>query len=305
MIRLIAAHGRAVLTAVVIALVFAAAFSQTAAVRLLPSAAAAVPVQAEMPSHAPPPSSVPLSSSSSAASSSVPIKPTSPALSDPDQHQPATVPDIPRDSGGRIVYMTFDDGPSDLTKPLLDVLDRCGVKATFFVIGAVSPSSLSEMKDIVGRGHAIGIHSMTHIYRQVYASPEAFFKDFYEIRDVIRRETGVDPKICRFPGGSVNAYDKRVLKGILSQLKKEGYTYYDWNVSSGDSAEVTNSETIFRNAINGVHTHRTSVVLFHNSERKTDTLNQVERFVKTLKSEGYTFKTLEPSVDNRPYIFAR
>ena len=300
MVRFIAARGRAVLTAAAIAVVFAAALSRTAAVRLLPSAVPVVPVvQAEVSSRAvTPPSSSPPPSSAAAPA------PTPSALSDPDQHQPATVPEPPKDSGGRTVYMTFDDGPSDLTKPLLDVLDRCGVKATFFVIGAVNSSSLAEMKNIVGRGHTIGIHSMTHVYRQVYASPEAFFRDFYEIRDVIRRETGVDPKICRFPGGSVNAYDKRVLKEILAKLKKEGYTYYDWNVSSGDSAAVTNSETIFRNALNGVHSHRTSVVLFHNSERKIDTLNQVERFVKTLKSEGYAFKTLNPSVDNRPFIFA-
>ena len=301
MVRFIAARGRAVLTAAAIAVVFAAALSRTAAVRLLPSAVPVVPVvQAEVSSRAvTPPSSSPPPSSAAAPA------PTPSALSDPDQHQPATVPEPPKDSGGRTVYMTFDDGPSDLTKPLLDVLDRCGVKATFFVIGAVNSSSLAEMKNIVGRGHTIGIHSMTHVYRQVYASPEAFFRDFYEIRDVIRRETGVDPKICRFPGGSVNAYDKRVLKEILAKLKKEGYTYYDWNVSSGDSAAVTNSETIFRNALNGVHSHRTSVVLFHNSERKIDTLNQVERFVKTLKSEGYAFKTLNPSVDNRPFIFAQ
>ncbi len=301
MIRFTAARSRAVLAAAVFALVFAAAFSRTAAERLLPAAAPAVPAQAEAasPQAAPPPPPP------SSEVSPPPYSPTPAALSDPDQRQPSTVPEPPKDSGGRIVYMTFDDGPSDLTKPLLDILDRCGVKATFFVIGAVSKSSLPEMKDIVSRGHAIGIHSMTHVYRQVYASPAAFFRDFYEMRDVIRKETGIDPKICRFPGGSVNSYDKRVLKGISARLKKEGYTYYDWNVSSGDSAAVTNSEIIFRNAIDGVHRHRTSVVLFHNSEQKKDTLNQVERFVNTLKSEGYTFKKLDPSVDNRPFIFAQ
>ena len=300
MIRFTAARSRAVLAAAALALVFAAAFSRTAAVRLLPAATPVVPAQAEaVPQQAvspPPPSS---------AVSSSPRTLTPAALSDPDQRQPPTVPERPKDSGSRVVYMTFDDGPSDLTKPLLDVLDRCGVKATFFVIGAVSKSSLTEMKDIVSRGHAIGIHSMTHVYRQVYASPKAFFGDFYSIRDVIRRETGVDTKLCRFPGGSVNSYDKRVLKEISARLKKEGYTYYDWNVSSGDSATVTNSEKIFKNALDGVHTHRTSVVLFHNSEQKKDTLNQVERFVKTLQSEGYTFKKLDPSVDNRPFIFAQ
>ena len=301
MIRFTAARSRAVLAAAAFALIFAAAFSRTAAVRLLPAAAPVVPAQAEAVSSqavsSPPPPA-------SSAVSSTPRTPTPAALSDPDQRQPSTVPEPPKDSGGRVVYMTFDDGPSDLTKPLLDVLDRCGVKATFFVIGAVSKSSLAEMKDIVGRSHAIGIHSMTHVYRQVYASPAAFFKDFYEIRDLIRQETGVDTKLCRFPGGSVNSYDKRVFKEISTRLKKEGYTYYDWNVSSGDSATVTNSEKIFKNALDGVHTHRTSVVLFHNSEQKRDTLNQVERFVKTLQSEGYTFKKLDPSVDNRPFIFA-
>ena len=227
----------------------------------------------------------------------------------PESSNPAVLPVSSGTSSGRssrkdkVVYLTFDDGPSDLTPPLLDVLDNYHVKATFFVVGAYDPHVSEHLKEIAERGHAIGVHSYTHNYHQIYASEAAFFEDFDRIHELIFEATGIDTKICRFPGGSVNGYNKKTGKAIVRDLKEKGYVYFDWNASSGDAGSQDTPDGIYQSALSGVHSHRTSVVLFHNTAAKKATLQQMPRFLATLEKEGYTFRVLDPTVDNRPFIF--
>jgi peptidoglycan/xylan/chitin deacetylase (PgdA/CDA1 family) len=204
---------------------------------------------------------------------------------------------------GKTVYLTFDDGPSSLTQPLLDVLDQYHVKATFFVVGGSSKNEARDLQEIVKRGHAIGVHSWTHNYRQIYASEEAFFSDFDRMHKEILDVTGVDTKICRFPGGSVNNFNPKTRRAIIKELKKRGYVYFDWNAGGEDAGGAKTPETIYQSALNGVHRHRVSVVLFHNTAAKQATLQQLPRFLLTLKNEGYQFAVLDTTVDNGPFIF--
>ena len=60
------------------------------------------------------------------------------------------------------VYLTFDDGPSDNSNQILDILDDYGVKATFFVTGKENSSSIAVYQRIVNEGHTIGMHSYSH-----------------------------------------------------------------------------------------------------------------------------------------------
>lgn len=76
------------------------------------------------------------------------------------------------------VYLTFDDGPSDNTNAILDVLDDYNVKATFFVTGKEDEASKAAYKRIVDEGHTIAMHSYSHKYSDIYASKEAFQNDF-------------------------------------------------------------------------------------------------------------------------------
>ena len=85
----------------------------------------------------------------------------------------------PVSSIGKTVYLTFDDGPSQYTPEILDILDKYGVKATFFVVNG---KYNHIMKDIVDRGHQIGLHCYKHVYSEVYASDEAYFKDLKKIK---------------------------------------------------------------------------------------------------------------------------
>ncbi|WBY63645.1 polysaccharide deacetylase family protein [Thermocaproicibacter melissae] len=236
-------------------------------------------------------------------SSKRPAKPasTKPVEEDPDPSEtPSYQTSLPKE---KTVYLTFDDGPSSLTKPLLDILDQYQVKATFFVVGVNDKNETRDLQEIVKRGQAIGVHSWTHNYRQIYASEEAFFADFDRMHKAILDATGVDTKICRFPGGSVNSFNAKTRREIIMGLKRRGYVYFDWNVCSEDAAKAKTPEEIYQYALNGVHQHRVSVVLFHNTAAKQATLQQLPRFLSTLKSEGYKFAVLDTSVDNSPFIF--
>ena len=192
---------------------------------------------------------------------------------------------------GKVIYLTFDDGPGIHTQQLLDVLDAYGAKATFFV---VDTGYDSMMKEIVRRGHSIGIHSISHDYGEIYASPEAFFEDLYGMQEIIYRNTGVRTTLIRFPGGSSNTISRRYSPGIMSTLARAvqdaGFQYFDWNVSSGDAGETTKTDEVYDFVIQGVQQHRVSVVLQHDIHYYS--VAAVEKILRWGNRNGYRFLAL-------------
>lgn len=193
---------------------------------------------------------------------------------------------------GKTIYLTFDDGPGIHTKQLLDVLDAYGAKATFFVVDSGYDSM---MKEIVRRGHSIGIHSVTHNYEQIYASPEAFFADLYGMQEIIYQNTGVRTTLMRFPGGSSNTISRRFSPGIMTTLTQAvqdaGFQYFDWNVLSGDAGETTKTDAVIDYVIEGVQQHRVSVVLQHDIHYFS--VAAVEKILRWGKQNGYQFLALQ------------
>ena len=116
----------------------------------------------------------------------------------------------------KTIFLTFDDGPSERTSEILEILREKNVKATFFVTGNASQKGQALMKQIVDEGHTIGIHTYTHEFRQIYASVSAFLDDFNKIYNLIYEATGVKPKIFRFPGGSKNSFNKNNYKELIA-----------------------------------------------------------------------------------------
>lgn len=103
------------------------------------------------------------------------------------------------------VYLTFDDGPSDLTPEVLDLLDKYDAKATFFVVYTDDEEYTSYLKEIVDRGHTIALHSYSHDYNKIYKSVDAFLEDFEKVYNWVYEETGVRPTLFRFPGAAPRA----------------------------------------------------------------------------------------------------
>ena len=123
-------------------------------------------------------------------------------------------------------YLTFDDGPSDQTGEILDILKEHNVKATFFVIGR-NERYYPMYKRIVEEGHTLAIHSYSHEYSTIYASYDNFVNDVEELRKLLYDVTGVDCRYYRFPGGSSNRVTQVPVNDLIDYLDSAGLTYFD------------------------------------------------------------------------------
>lgn len=197
------------------------------------------------------------------------------------------VPDSQLYDGKRLVYLTFDDGPSEYTDEILDILAEYDVKATFFVLA--KDGYEEEYQRIVDEGHTLALHSYTHQYSQIYESPQAFREDVVAISDYIYDITGYRCKFYRFPGGSSNTivqFDKKLLFDILEQ---ENLIYCDWNVTSKDaSSHRLSSRMIVDNVINGVRQTNRAIVLMHDASDKKTTVEALSEIIETLLEDERT-----------------
>ena len=194
------------------------------------------------------------------------------------------------DSGAKVVYLTFDDGPGAATKKLLKILDEYGVKATFFVVNSDYAYLIKEEYEA---GHTVALHSYTHDYA-IYTSAETYYEDLYAIQDVVYEYTGTRPTLIRFPGGSSNTSSKQYSEGIMTFLTEDveaqGFTYFDWNVSTGDGVQNT-TESVLNRAIEGMKNHRRSVILMH--DYRSTTVAAVEEIIIWGLDHGYTFLPMD------------
>lgn len=200
----------------------------------------------------------------------------------------------------KIVYLTFDDGPSQNTLKILKILKRYNAKATFFVTGN---DKVEYMKNIVNAGHTIALHTYSHEYKKIYSSTDAYFNDLYKIHDLVQKNTGVDARIIRFPGGASNTISENYSDGIMSKLTKmvedRGFKYFDWNVSSGDATanNVSPSKLLSNVKRESAGVDR-CVVLMHDTKAKSTTVEALTDICEYYKSKGYEFSGL--SVNTLP-----
>ena len=190
-----------------------------------------------------------------------------------------------------VVYLTFDDGPSEITEEILKVLKKENVKATFFVLNYTYQYN-NVIKKIVEEGHSIGLHSYSHQYDNIYSSVYSFYDDLNKIKNKVKKTTNLDVKIIRFPGGSSNTVSK-FNKGIMSYLTRDvvsnGYHYFDWNVDSGDAWNARNSYEVYNNVIYNLSMNRSNVVLMHDFSGNYKTLNALDDIIRTARNNGYVF----------------
>lgn len=192
---------------------------------------------------------------------------------------------------GRVIYLTFDDGPGPYTKELLSVLEKYGVKATFFVVGQGNDDLIRE---IVKAGHSIGIHSVSHEYRSIYASADAYFQDLLTMQKRIRDLTGVETWLMRFPGGSsntVSCFNPGIMTYLTQAVQDNGFQYFDWNVDSNDAGGARKADEVFENVRDGVEKRSVSIVLQH--DIKGFSVEAVEKIIVWGLKNGYKFLPLD------------
>ena len=199
------------------------------------------------------------------------------------------------ESNEKIVYLTFDDGPSEYTKKIMDILAKYNAKATFFVTGRNQKYNYL-IKDAYNAGHTIGLHTYSHDYQTVYSSVEAYFDDLNKVGQMVKNEIGFVPHYIRFPGGSSNTISRKYCQGIMSTLTKEviekGYQYYDWN---GDSTDASGNHVAVDKLIrNGTLCHDNNVmILCHDTQAKDTTVQALPAIIEHYRNLGYTFKGID------------
>lgn len=196
----------------------------------------------------------------------------------------------------KVVYLTFDDGPSRHTEEVLEILDRYDCKATFFITG-MNPSYRKYIKIAHDKGHTIGLHTYSHNYAKVYASIDAYFDDLEKIGNLAKDYIGYVPKYIRFPGGGSNTVSAKYSKGIMTKLTKmveeKGYIYYDWNAENGDGyTKMTKSEMLKRATSSS---QNKIMILMHDANGKQNTVDILPKVIEYYQKKGYTFKAIDDS----------
>ena len=195
----------------------------------------------------------------------------------------------------KTVYFTFDDGPSERTEEILDILAKEKIKATFFVIGPSEPKTDERLFKIKSEGHSIGLHTMSHDYEKIYLSAESFLEDLFLEREWVYSVTGEEPKIFRFPGGSNNyTAPKWLVEEVKEKTAEERTTWYDWNADGKDSlGELLSPEEIAENVLSSEFIgSETVIVLLHDSSTRTTTPEALKILISEFREMGYEFGKL-------------
>ncbi|UPK44664.1 polysaccharide deacetylase [Paenibacillus pabuli] len=192
----------------------------------------------------------------------------------------------------KVVYLSFDDGPGNHTREVLDILHKEQVLATFFVLGEQAERYPEMIRAVVEDGHALGNHTFNHNYEQLYSDFKVFWKQIKQTEVVVERITGFRPNLVRAPGGTYGHFDQ----SYFDLLKLGGYTVMDWNVDSGDSKRKgVPAKEILRNATKVPAGARSVIVLMHDGGAHAETVKALPGIIKYYRDQGFRFDTMKAS----------
>jgi len=201
------------------------------------------------------------------------------------------------DKEKKMIYLTFDDGPSLITGKVLDILKENDVKATFFLVGNQICGLENVVKRINNEGHSIGLHTYTHKFKIIYSNRNVFIKEMLDCRNSINKVVGISPNIIRFPGGS----RKRLSETYLNKLHSYNFKIYDWNVEISDGINPKISpDRLYRNATKGSEELSSIILLLHCDYMHKNTCRALPKIIKYYKEQGYEFKIIS---EDTPEIY--
>ena len=205
----------------------------------------------------------------------------------PPEPKPKPAPAAPpaANSGGKVIALTFDDGPGPYTAQLLDILDQHSAKATFFLIGSKVSSQANVVRSVHARGHQLGNHSWSHPELPKLPADQ-IAGEVDRTNDAIKQATGVTPSILRPPYGAVNGV-------VLEQLRLRGMSSILWSVDTRDWAD-RNSDIVCSRAVAGAHPG--AIILMHDIHQTS--VNAVPCILSALKQQGYSFVTVQGLLGN-------
>lgn len=200
--------------------------------------------------------------------------------------------------GNKVVYLTFDDGPTKYTKDILNILKKYNVRATFFTTGTAlengGPQLSKVLKESYTYGNSIGNHTYSHDYKTLYPNGsldlQAFNNDLERNLTLLRNSLGesFDTNIIRCPGG-YNSWKN--MEPLKNQLEANNKAYIDWNALTGDSSSKNdNPKQMLTEAFETSKDKNLVVLLMHETNKYTpEYLDDIIRYYHT---NGYEFRTL-------------
>ncbi len=201
----------------------------------------------------------------------------------------------PPEKGDKVMYLTFDDGPSSKSTPqILDVLKKYDVKATFFVLGTNAEKNPELLKRIAKEGHAIANHSYSHVMSEIYADTDSFINEINKAKDVIVNIVGEKnyAGVIRFPGGAFRE-EHADMKEVLLE---NDIPYVNWNCLTGD-AETHNpvASDLYNKAIRTASDvgKDSLVLLMHDTNAKPATVDALPAIIEHFRDEGFRFDVIK------------
>lgn len=200
--------------------------------------------------------------------------------------------------GDHVAYLTFDDGPNkENTTKILKILKDEQIHATFFLTGNNVERYPDIVKAIYESGNAIGIHSYSHDYKKIYASPQAYMDEVDKTAGLIYDVIHVRPVISRAPGGTSGHFTK----AFWQALNQEGYIEVGWNSLTGDADGTGKTagkevENIKKQLVLRPYLHSHLVILMHDASGHQATVEALPELIKLLKSQGYTFRVVTTAI---------
>ena len=198
----------------------------------------------------------------------------------------------PSKTYGKVVYLTIDDGPSEYTDEIINILNKNNVKATFFMINNNMQAYPEQVKNIVENGNTAGFHSVSHDIHKLYVSKTSAKEEFDTNQATFKKITGQTSKVIRLPFGS-KPYTPRA---SYNALVDSGYKLWDWTLDTEDWRST--SSQIMENVKKYSSGSDNVVLLMH--ERK-QTVEILDEMIKYLKSEGFEILPIKQSDEARNY----
>ena len=210
-----------------------------------------------------------------------------------------------RTDGKKVVYLTFDDGPSTTNTPeILDVLDRYNVKATFFTLGKSiegNEEAKNILKETARRGHAIANHTYSHDYSYLYPNRtmnvDNIVSDIEKNNSIMKEVLGEDfsTRVIRFPGGYWSWEGRTAMKEAMEQ---NGYYNVDWNALNKDAeGKQKNADELLQSTketVEALGPDADSVVfLMHDTYGKEETVKSLPQIIEYLQEKGFEFRTIK------------
>ena len=187
-------------------------------------------------------------------------------------------------SENKYVYITFDEGyEAGYTAKILDVLKENNVKAAFFITGHYLNSQPDLVRRMIDEGHIVGNHTINHPSIPDL-DDDKLKEEIMKLHTAVYEKFGYEMQYFRPPKGE---YSQRT----LDLTKKLGYVTVMWSFAYDDWDESKQGREEYAKEKILSNTHNGEVMLLHATSK--DNANVLNEVIQKIKSEGYTFKSLD------------